>query len=162
MKLQAGSEDKDNKPCLPPDAPGADKIRKSGPYLEGLAALLFLTQVVHLIWMTTYVVPVKIWGTYLWSPPEAPLAFADYLELPAIFTTSILYLRTRNWKMLFLVNVQLLHIYWITDEIILNRNTLNPVLAWTAIMIDYLEIPVIIDTSRKFLGRVFGRVRSTG
>jgi hypothetical protein len=162
MKLQAGSEDKDNKPGLPPDAPGADKIRKSGPYLEGLAALLFLTQVVHLIWMTTYVVPVKIWGTYLWSPPEAPLAFADYLELPAIFTTSILYLRTRNWKMLFLVNVQLLHIYWITDEIILNRNTLNPVLAWTAIMIDYLEIPVIIDTSRKFLSRVFGRVRSTG
>jgi len=157
MKQPARAQKKGRRPAdLPPDAPGAEMIRKSEPYLEGLSALLFVTQIVHLIWMTTYVVPVKIWGISLWSPPEAPLAFADYLELPAIFTASILYLRTRDWRMLFLVNVQLLHIYWITDEIILNRNTLNPILAWTAIMIDYLEIPVIIDTSRRFLSRAFG------
>lgn len=157
MKQPARAQKKGRRPAdLPPDAPGAERIRKSEPYLEGLSALLFLTQIVHLVWMTTYVVPVKIWGIALWSPPEAPLAFADYLEIPAIVTTSILYLRTRDWKMLLLVNVQLLHIYWITDEIILNRNTLNPILAWTAIMIDYLEIPVIIDTSRRFLSRAFG------
>ena len=157
MKQPARAQKKGRRPSdLPPDTPGAERIRKSEPYLEGLSALLFLTQIVHLVWMTTYVVPVKIWGISLWSPPEAPLAFADYLELPAIFTASILYLRTRDWKMLFLVNVQLLHIYWITDEIILNRNTLYPILAWAAIMIDYLEIPVIIDTSRRFLSRAFG------
>ncbi|MEX2552806.1 MAG: hypothetical protein WD627_07400 [Actinomycetota bacterium] len=157
MKQPARAQKKGRRPPdLPHDAPGAERIRKSEPYLEGLSALLFLTQIVHLVWMTTYVVPVKIWGISLWSPPEAPLAFADYLEIPAIVTTSILYLRTRDWKMLFLVNVQLLHIYWITDEIILNRNTLNPILAWMAIMIDYLEIPVIIDTSRRFLSRAFG------
>jgi hypothetical protein len=118
--------------------------------LEVLAAGLFLTQLIHLIWMSTYVVPIRLWGTSIWSPPSAPLALADYLELPAIITTSLLYVRTRNWKMLILVNLQLFHILWITDEFVLNRGSLNPVLAWIAITIDYLEIPVIFDT----IGRV--------
>jgi hypothetical protein len=118
-------------------------------WLERLSAALFITQVVHLIWMTTYVIPIQLGSTPLWSPPEAPLALADYLELPAIVATSILYIRTKNWKMLFLVNVQLFHIFWITDEFVLNRGTLNPVLAWIAIFIDYLELPVIVDTVRR-------------
>lgn len=130
------------------------KIEKFERFLEALAALLFLTQLVHLVWMSTNVVPLRIWGYALWSPPEAPLALADYLELPAIFATSLLYIRKRNWLLLLLVNVQLLHIYWITDEIILNRRTLNPVVAWAAVLIDYLEVPVIIDTTRRVVGRI--------
>lgn len=136
------------------------KSEKAERFLEALAALLFLTQVVHLVWMSTNVVPVRIWGYALWSPPEAPLALADYLELPAIFATSLLYIRRRNWLLLFLVGVQLLHIYWITDEIILNRRTLNPIIAWAAVLIDYLEVPVIIDTTRRVVGR-FVRSRRT-
>src|SRR5688572_1308049 len=112
-------------------------------WLERLSAVLFFTQIVHLIWMTTYVIPIQLGSSPLWSPPEAPLALADYLELPAIVATSILYVRTKNWKMLFLVNVQLFHIFWITDEFVLDRGTLVPVLAWIAILIDYLELPVI-------------------
>jgi hypothetical protein len=118
-------------------------------WLERLSAVLFFTQIVHLIWMTTYVVPIQLGSSPIWSPPEAPLALADYLELPAIVATSILYIRTRNWKMLFLVNVQLFHIFWITDEFVLNRGTLVPFLAWIAILIDYLELPVIFDTIRR-------------
>lgn len=118
-------------------------------WLERLSALLFLTQIVHLIWMSTYVIPIQLGSSPIWSPPEAPLALADYLELPAIIATSVLYIRTKNWKMLFLVNVQLFHIFWITDEFVLNRGTLNPVLAWIAIFIDYLELPVIFDTIRR-------------
>jgi hypothetical protein len=155
MEPEAPSDELQRQTSAPPA--GKSRSRKAQALLEALSALLFLTQVVHLVWMTTYVIPMKLWDTAWWSPPEAPLALADYLELPAIFTTSILYLRTRNWKLLFLVNVQLLHIFWITDEIILNRSTLNPLLAWLAVMIDYLEIPVIIDTTRKFLRRAFGR-----
>lgn len=118
-------------------------------WLERLAAVLFFTQIVHLVWMSTYAIPLQ-WGSPpLWEPPEAPLALADYLEIPAIVSTSILYIRTRNWKMLLLVNVQLFHIFWITDEFVLNRGTLNPVLAWIAIVIDYLELPVIVDTVRR-------------
>ena len=119
--------------------------------LERLSAVLFLTQLIHLTWMTTYVVPVHMGFHPIWNPPSAPLALADYLELPAILTTSILYIRTRQWKLLFLVDGQLFHIYWITDEIILSRSTLNPVLAWAAIMVDYLELPVIFDTIRRAL-----------
>ena len=162
MNLPAGGPIKlgeGNDGSLPPDTPGRKHLLRAEPWLEGLSAFLFLTQVVHLVWMTTYVIPIKLGGTALWSPPEAPLALADYFELPAIFTTSILYLRTRNWKMLFLVNIQLLHIFWITDEIVLNRQTLSPVLAWMAILIDYLEVPVIVDTTRKFLRRMFRRNR---
>lgn len=118
-------------------------------WLERLSAVLFFTQIVHLIWMTTYVVPIQLGSSPIWSPPEAPLALADYLELPAIAATSILYIRTKNWKMLFLVNVQLFHIFWITDEFVLNRGTLVPFLAWIAILIDYLELPVIFDTIRR-------------
>jgi hypothetical protein len=118
-------------------------------WLERLSAVLFFTQIVHLIWMTTYVIPIQLGSSPIWSPPEAPLALADYLELPAIVATSILYIRTKNWKMLFLVNVQLFHIFWITDEFVLDRGTLVPVLAWIAIFIDYLELPVIVDTIRR-------------
>jgi hypothetical protein len=117
--------------------------------LERLAAVLFVTQIAHLVWMTTYVVPVHLGAQPLWSPPAAPLAIADWFEIPAIVTTSILYIRTRQWRLLLLVDVQLLHIFWITDEIILSRNTLSPLLAWVAILIDYLELPVIVDTVRR-------------
>jgi hypothetical protein len=119
--------------------------------LERLSAVLFVTQLIHLTWMTTYVVPVHLGFHPIWSPASAPLALADYLELPAIVTTSILYIRTRQWRMLFLVDVQLFHIYWITDEIILSHSTLNPILAWAAILVDYLELPVIFDTIRRAL-----------
>ena len=118
-------------------------------WLERLSAVLFFTQIVHLIWMTTYVIPIQLGSSPIWSPPEAPLALADYLELPAIVATSVLYIRTKNWKLLFLVNVQLFHIFWITDEFVLDRGTLVPVAAWIAILIDYLELPVIIDTVRR-------------
>ena len=119
--------------------------------LEWVSAALFVTQLVHLTWMTTYVVPVHLGHRPLWSPPSAPLALADYLELPAIAATSILYIRTRQWRMLLLVDVQLFHIYWITDSIILSHASLNPVLAWAAILVDYLELPVIVDTIRRAL-----------
>jgi hypothetical protein len=125
--------------------------------LEALSAALFLTQIVHLIWMSTYVVPIHLGRTSLWSPPQAPLALADYLELPAILATSLLYTRTRNFRMLLLVNLQLFHIFWITDEFILDRGSLNPVLAWIAIGIDYLEVPVIIDTLARVVRRVLRR-----
>jgi hypothetical protein len=129
--------------------------------LERLSALLFVTQLVHLVWMTTYVIPLHLGFHPLWSPPAAPLAIADYFELPAIITTSLLYIRTRQWRLLLLVDVQLLHIYWITDEIILTRSTLSPLLAWGAILIDYLELPVIFDTIRRALGGAAEREAAT-
>lgn len=61
--------------------------------------------------------------------------------------------------MMFLfINSQWLHILWITDEYVIEAFTdihtalaIPPLLAWTAIAIDYLELPVIFDTTKKFL-----------
>jgi hypothetical protein len=52
---------------------------------------------------------------------------------------------------LILLAIQIIHIFWITDEILYESLLGNdlvkfPVyLAWTAILIDYLEVPVMID-----------------
>lgn len=137
------------------------KTESGDKLLERFSAVLFLTQIVHLTWMTTYVIPLQLGNAPWWSPPEAPLALADYLEIPAIVSATALYLRTRNWRMLLLVNVQLFHIFWITDEFILERGTLNPVLAWIAIVIDYLELPVIVDTIRRSINSFARTERST-
>lgn len=53
---------------------------------------------------------------------------------------------------------QWIHLFWITDEFVVDSftgngtNTILPIwLAWAAIPIDYLELPVIYDTMKKFL-----------
>ena len=54
-----------------------------------------------------------------------------------------------------LINSQWLHLFWITDEIIYAQFTgeaafmIPAWLAWIAISIDYLELPVIYDTIKK-------------
>jgi hypothetical protein len=63
-----------------------------------------------------------------------------------------------NWSsfiFLVLINLQWLHIFWITDEMLLSSfNGSETVfsqawLSWLAIIIDYLELPVIYDTLKK-------------
>lgn len=87
----------------------------------------------------------------------------DYTEIPAIILTSLVYVNEfrekRNAKSifyLFFLNSQWLHIFWITDEFVITQFTgatfvMMPVwLSWLAIAIDYLELPVIYDTLKKF------------
>ncbi len=64
-----------------------------------------------------------------------------------------------SWRaLLFLVflNSQWLHIFWITDEYVAaelggggSGASLPGWLAWVAILIDYLELPVIYDTLKR-------------
>lgn len=134
----------------------------------GVAAGLFAIQLVHLYWLSANVVAAEALGTSFFDPSpfwETLIALADYLEIPAIAATSVLYInefrKSRSIKplwFLFFINSQWLHIYWITDEVVLEnltgsaRGTLLPVwLAWLAIVIDYLELPVIFDTMRRFI-----------
>ena len=143
----------------------------------GLVAGLFVLQLVHLYWLTTHVVFFRLFGESFWNPApfwEIIIVLVDYTEIPAIILTSILYINEfrerRNFKSLlylFFLNSQWLHIFWITDEVVLEQFTgaavvMLPVwLSWCAIAIDYLELPVIYDTLKKFfvsLTRV-GRVQ---
>lgn len=132
----------------------------------GLTAALFLLQLVHLYWLTTHVVTFRLFDKSLFDPSrfwELVIIFVDYTEIPAIIATSLLYIHSlRNrWNkkdlmLLILINSQWLHLFWITDEIIADQLIHQiPVslpfwLAWIAIIIDYLELPVMYDTIRKF------------
>lgn len=142
-----------------------------------ISSILFLWQLVHLYWLTTDVVWARLFGYSIFNPSEVwrfLLVIVDYTEIPALITTSILYANEHRKKwafknILFLIflNAQWLHLFWITDEFVVSRFAeagsivaLPIWLAWTAILIDYLELPVIFDTTWKFLKQL--RDRSFG
>jgi hypothetical protein len=88
----------------------------------------------------------------------------DYTEIPVLVSVSLVYLNELRdgfaWKpVLYLVflNSQWLHIFWITDEFVVASNDggaavgMPTWLAYVAIGIDYLELPVIYDTVRRML-----------
>jgi len=130
-----------------------------------ITTALFLVQIVHLYWMTTDIVMFRLFGRMFFDVSEfwrLVIAFADYTEIPAIITATLLYIHNLrsgfNWKsvwLIVLINTQWLHLFWITDEIIYAQFTgtalvILPVwLSWIAIGIDYLELPVMADTIMK-------------
>lgn len=134
-----------------------------------IAAGLFTLQLVHLYWLTADVVSTRLIGqsyfelTGIW---QLIIILVDYTEIPALISVSAVYvseLRKKfNWKsiwFLIFLNSQWLHIFWITDEFVVETftgtgaGTVLPLwLAWVAIGIDYLELPVIFDTVKKLIG----------
>ena len=137
----------------------------------GIASSLFLLQLVHLYWLFTDVILFRLTGESFFDPSrfwELVIIIVDYAEIPAIFAASLLYLNTLRlrfaWKpilMLIFINSQWLHLFWITDELVISQLVENanlsmfPVwLAWIAIGIDYLELPVIYDTLKIFISRL--------
>lgn len=131
-----------------------------------ITAFLFALQVVHLWWLATHVVALRLVGeSYFYTTPliQTVIVLIDYTEIPALVSTTFLYLydlrKNFSWKaLLFIVflNSQWLHLFWITDEFVLdhfqgrhNETVLPMWLAWVAILIDYLELPVIVDTFAK-------------
>jgi hypothetical protein len=135
-----------------------------------IASILFFLQLLHLYWLTVDVVLLRLTNiTGLWPQWDwlaIAIVLVDYAEIPALITTSVVYINEirqgRLWKpllFLILLNSQWLHIFWITDEFVLDvffdhgQGTVLPGwLAWVAIAIDYLELPIIIDLFIK-LGR---------
>ena len=130
------------------------------------AAGLFTLQLVHLVWLTLQPLAQKVTGSPVIELEGAfrwLIVLVDYTEIPALLSVSLVYvheLRTRfSWKaVLYLafLNSQWLHIFWITDEFVVTTNeggatALPTWLAYVAILIDYLEVPVIVDTIRKLV-----------
>jgi hypothetical protein len=131
-----------------------------------IAAFLFLLQLVHLYWLATHVIALKLLGYSLFSPNpfwQTVIILVDYTEIPALIATSLVYIneykQKKNFKSilyLLFLNIQLVHIFWITDEFVLDEFSGGSAyvnipgwLAWIAILIDYLEVPVIIETFKK-------------
>lgn len=131
-----------------------------------VATLLFLLQIGHLIWLTCNVVLFRLFGVQ-WFPPQLDwlVATVDYTEIPALISVSLIYINDiflgkatkKTWLYLLLLNSQWFHLFWITDEVVVENFTgqaLVPIpawLSWIAIMVDYLEIPVMYDTIKKSL-----------
>ncbi len=124
-----------------------------------VASILFLLQLTHLLWMAADPAASRIGGhalIHLHGPLQWLIIAVDYTEIPALIAVSLVYVnelrRGFAWKpLLFLLflNSQWLHIFWITDEYVANSNGFPDALAWVAILIDYLELPVIYDTLKR-------------
>lgn len=135
-----------------------------------IVALLFSWQLLHLYWLTTHVLSDKILGYSLFNPTEFYqflLVVADYFEIPALIGGTLLYAHSlkeggvnRSLIFIVLINSQWLHLFWITDEFVINQfrdhhELITPIwLAWAAIFIDYLELPVIYDTIKRVLKKI--------
>jgi hypothetical protein len=133
--------------------------------------ILISLQILHLYWLTADVVLQRLLGHgYLGLPRELLPLFiiVDYVEIPALVSGITFYLFSiskggtdsrKNVIFLVLLGIQLVHIFWITDEIVYESLLGNdlvkiPVyLTWVAILIDYLEIPVMIDLFYKVFKR---------
>ena len=136
---------------------------------QTIVAVLFGWQLLHLYWLTTHVAADRLLGYPLFSPSESYqffLIIADYFEVPALISGTLLYLHSigegslkKKVLYIILINSQWLHLFWITDEFVVERFrtevvTVLPLwLAWVAILIDYLELPVIYDTIKSVLRR---------
>ena len=137
-----------------------------------IAGSLFVLQIVHLVWLTFDPLWFKLFGEALFEldkPWSWPLLLVDYTEIPLLVSVSLVYLNELRhgfeWKpFLYLVflNSQWLHIFWITDEFVVATNEggaavgMPAWLAYVAIGIDYLELPVIYDTLRRMAAALRG------
>lgn len=136
-----------------------------------IAFILVALQIIHLYWISTDVVAKRITGESLFLFPQEFLMIfiiIDYLEIPALiagvtFYSFLLY-TGRNIKNAFLLAflaVQFFHLFWLTDEIVYETFFgasfigLPAAVAWVAIAIDYLEIPVIADLFRRLYRKRF-------
>jgi hypothetical protein len=130
-----------------------------------ITTAVFLLQIFHLYWLFTDVVLQRLTGrSYFVFPEQGMIVYvlADYLEIPALLSASLLYVyelrRGFLWRSLFLLlllNTQWIHLFWITDDVVVRTFAHVSILSWTsalawvAILIDYLELPVIADTLRR-------------
>ena len=130
---------------------------------------LISLQILHLYWLTTDVVLQKIFGESFFLAPKSLLPVfivIDYIEIPALITGLIFYAYSirsnkstakKSYLFLGLLGVQVIHIFWITDEVVYvslfytNFVEIPYVLSWIAILIDYLELPVMVDLFYKII-----------
>jgi hypothetical protein len=133
----------------------------------GIALGLFLWQIIHLIWLFGDVILRNTLGFGFFDLSggwEVLMAVIDYTEIPAILSVSLLYVNdlrkgfnTKSFLYLVFLNTQWLHLFWITDEFVIEKLIVGGAiaiplwLAWLAIFIDYLEVPVIYDTTKRFI-----------
>ena len=130
---------------------------------------LISLQILHLYWLTTDVVLQKLFAKSFFLAPKSLLpifVLIDYIEIPALISGLFFYAycvhrnkssAKKSYLFLGLLAVQVIHIFWITDEVVYDNffNSsfveLPVLLSWIAILIDYLELPVMADLFYKVI-----------
>jgi hypothetical protein len=131
-----------------------------------VAFVLISLQLIHLYWLTADVVIKRIVQDEGGGLSQTGLLFLffiviDYIEIPGLVAGLTYYFlslyrhsekRARNGLFFALLAVQVFHIFWITDEVVYETFfgpstavQLPYFAAWAAILVDYLELPVIAD-----------------
>ena len=132
-----------------------------------IAFALISLQLIHLYWLTADVVIQRITGESVLGVPQGSPLFIffiiiDYVEIPALIAGLTYYALSiyknkknsiKNSLLLSMLAIQIFHIFWITDEVVYDTFFGSPsgsveipyYAAWVAILIDYLELPVIVD-----------------
>lgn len=131
-----------------------------------IAFVLISLQLIHLYWLTADVVIKRIAGDSSPGLSQSGALFIffiviDYVEIPALVAGLAYYALSvykreehsiKNALLLAMLAVQVFHIFWITDEVVYETFFDSPsaveipyYAAWVAILIDYLELPVIAD-----------------
>ena len=67
----------------------------------GLAAGLFLLQIIHLVWLFSEVIWAKLFGASLFTlhgMPKVLMVLVDYTEIPAILGISLVYINEMRKK----------------------------------------------------------------
>jgi hypothetical protein len=137
-----------------------------------ISFILISLQLLHLYWLTTDVVIYRLTGTdYFEDLSDFILLFIiiDYIEIPALVSGLIYYFftiiydkkekerRIKNTILLILLAIQSIHIFWITDDVVYTTFVGTDLIympeyfAWIAILIDYLELPVIYDLLKRII-----------
>jgi hypothetical protein len=126
-----------------------------------ISFILISLQLLHLYWLTTDVVIYRLTGTdYFGDLSDFLLLFIiiDYIEIPAIiYDKKEKERRIKNTILLILLAIQSIHIFWITDDVVYTTFVGTDLIympeyfAWIAILIDYLELPVIYDLLKRII-----------
>ena len=137
-----------------------------------ISFILISLQLLHLYWLTTDVVIYRLIGIdYFVGLSDFILLFIiiDYIEIPALVSGLIYYFftiiydkkekerRIKNTILLILLAIQSIHIFWITDDVVYTTFVGTDLIympeyfAWIAILIDYLELPVIYDLLKRII-----------
>ena len=132
-----------------------------------IAFVLISLQLIHLYWLTADVVIQRITGESVLAVQHGSPLFIffiiiDYVEIPALIAGLTYYAlsiykhekkATKNAFLLSMLAIQVFHIFWITDDVVYDSFfgassdslEIPYYAAWVAILIDYLELPVIFD-----------------
>ena len=131
-----------------------------------IAFVLISLQLIHLYWLTADVVIKRIAGDSSPGLSQTGALFVffiiiDYVEIPALVAGITYYALSiykkdehsiKNALLLAMLAVQVFHIFWITDEVVYetffgssSAVEIPNYAAWVAILVYYIELPVIAD-----------------